>query len=255
MGTGEEPSGSAGDAVVGRTVRGWARGRARSPVAQRAFRLAARQVRPARLPRARQDAAPGRAADRRRGRVDARGARRPGRGGRGRHFPADHRRRGRAHRARTRAARTARLAWRQAAGRPQPQRPGGHRPAPVPAGPRAARGVPARRAADCAHRAGGGERQPARARHDPPAARAARAFRPPAARPRAGVHAGREQAARLGHQGGGQPARRRGARRVLAADRPAAVRGRARLRHRRAELDGRRRRTGTSPPSSASPPR
>ena len=38
--------------------------------------------------------------------------------------PADAERRGRAHRARTRAARTARHAGRQAAGRPQPQRPG-----------------------------------------------------------------------------------------------------------------------------------
>ena len=42
---------------------------------------------------------------------------------------------------------------------------------------------------------GGGVRRPARARHDAPAARAAGAVRPPAARPRAGVHPGREPAA------------------------------------------------------------
>ena len=54
-------------------------------------------------------------------------------------FRPTRRRRGRAHRARAGAARAARRARRQAAGRPQPQRPGGHRPAAVPARPRAAR--------------------------------------------------------------------------------------------------------------------
>ena len=85
-------------------------------------------------------------------------------------------------------------------------------------------GQQARRAADRADRPGGGLRRHARAWHDAPAARAAGAVRPPAARPRAGVRAGREPAARLGQARGGQPARRRRARRVLAADRPAAVR-------------------------------
>ena len=49
------------------------------------------------------------------------------------HVPADDRGRGRPHRARTRAAGAARLARRQAACRAQPQRPGGDRPAAVPA--------------------------------------------------------------------------------------------------------------------------
>ena len=113
----------------------------------------------------------------------------------------------------------------------------------------------ARRAADGADRPGRGQRRHARAGHDAPAARAAGAVRPPAARPRAGVRPGRRPAARLGHTGRGQPAGRRRACRLVAADRPAAARRGARLRRRRGQLDGRRLATGTSPPSSASRPR
>src|ERR1700761_7256746 len=106
---------------------------------------------------------------------------------------------------------------RKAAARPQPQRPGRHRPAAVPARSRAADRQQAGRAADRADRPGGGLRRHTRPRHDAPPARPAGALRAPAARPRAGVRAGREPAARLGQARGGQPARRWRARRVVAA--------------------------------------
>ena len=69
--------------------------------------------------------------------------------------------------------------------------------------------VAAGRAADGADRPGRGEPATPGARHDAPAARAAGAVRPPAARPRAGVRPGRGPAAGLGQPGGDQPARRR----------------------------------------------
>ena len=73
---------------------------------------------------------------------------------------------------------------------------------------------------------GRAERAPGRAdaRHDPPAARAAGAVRPPPARPRARAGPRPGPAARLGPPGRGQPARRRRAGRLLAPARPAADR-------------------------------
>ena len=56
--------------------------------------------------------------------------------------------------------------------------------------------------------------------HDPPAARPAGAVRAPAAGPRAAARARRGPAARLGQAGGGLPARRRRAGRLVAAARP-----------------------------------
>ena len=62
-------------------------------------------------------------------------------------FAPDRGRRGRAHGARARAARAARRARRQAARRPQPQRPGRHRPAAVPAATTSGRSWPSCRRA------------------------------------------------------------------------------------------------------------
>ena len=93
-------------------------------------------------------------------------------------------------------------ARRQAARRPQPQRPGRHRPAALPARRRPGRSP--RAVAELRDRAG----RPGRAAprhapmpgHDPPAARAAGAARPPPAGARACVRARRRAAARLGRR-------------------------------------------------------
>ena len=88
--------------------------------------------------------------------------------------------------------------------------------------------------------------------HDAPAARAAGAVRPPAARPRPGVRPGRQPAAGLGQARRGQPARVGRAGRIVAA-----ARSRSRSPPSWASTRPRRTRwtrsaTGTSPPSSAS---
>ena len=171
-------------------------------------------------------------------------------------FRPDRRRRGRAHRAGTRPAGAARLARRQAAGRPQPQRPGRHRPAAVPARPRPARGVPAGRAGDapCSARPSSTLTTPApgmtHLQHAQPVLFAHQLL---AHVPGAGP--GRRPAARLGQAGRGLPARLGRAGRLVAAAGPGGGRGRARLRPRPRPTRWTRSATGTSPPSSASRPR
>ena len=144
------------DQAVGGPVRVQPRRGAGPAVGQRPVRLAAGPLRPARLAGPHPGPAPGRAAGRRRGQPPAGRAGRPGRGLPRRPVPAHGRGRGRAHRAGARPARAGRRARRQAAGRPQPQRPDRHRPAAVPARSRPAGGLAAGRAGDRAARPGRG---------------------------------------------------------------------------------------------------
>ena len=184
-------------------------------------RLGAGAVRHRRLPGARQGAAPGRIAHRRRAGRDALRARPARRGCGVRRVPPAPRRRGRAHRAGARPAGPGRLRdRREAARRAVPQRPGRHPVPAVPARPRPHRGRDGDGPAGGAARPGRRASRGGDARPDALPARAAGAAGPPPGRARAGAGPRRRPDPGLGPARGDLPVRVGRARRVVAGPRP-----------------------------------